>query len=305
MGSREFCTEVTPQCPVELTTYGYRPTLAGNSIILALFGICTIAQLALGIKHRLPAFASVVCIACALECAGYGGRLMMNDNPWSSGGFKLQIVGLILAPSFLAAGIYLTFKHLVIVLGRQYSRLMPRLYPWIFISCDFASIVLQAIGGGIAASETEQLLDVGNGIIIAGIAFQVATMGVCILLAVDFAIKLWKSRSRSTADGAALENVKTYTTTTAFYYYLGCMAVAFVTIFIRCIYRLPEMAGGWGNPLMRNEKEFLILDGAMVAIAAVLMTIAHPGIFFSEMRAKNVARQAEQAEKAAGGNESP
>lgn len=27
---------------------------------------------------------------------------------------------------------------------------------------------------------------------------------------------------------------------------------------------LPEMAGGWGNPMMRNEKEFLILDGAYV-----------------------------------------
>jgi hypothetical protein len=26
-------------------------------------------------------------------------------------------------------------------------------------------------------------------------------------------------------------------------------------------YSLPEMAGGWGNALMRNETEFLILDG--------------------------------------------
>jgi hypothetical protein len=25
---------------------------------------------------------------------------------------------------------------------------------------------------------------------------------------------------------------------------------------------LPEMAGGWGNPLMQDETEFLILDGA-------------------------------------------
>jgi len=26
--------------------------------------------------------------------------------------------------------------------------------------------------------------------------------------------------------------------------------------------RLPEMAGGWGNHLMRSEVEFLVLDGA-------------------------------------------
>lgn len=24
---------------------------------------------------------------------------------------------------------------------------------------------------------------------------------------------------------------------------------------------LPEMAGGWGNPLMQKENEFLVLDG--------------------------------------------
>jgi hypothetical protein len=37
--------------------------------------------------------------------------------------------------------------------------------------------------------------------------------------------------------------------------------LAYVTVLIRCIYRLPEMSGGWGNALMRNEREFLLLDG--------------------------------------------
>ena len=39
------------------------------------------------------------------------------------------------------------------------------------------------------------------------------------------------------------------------------VVLAYTTVLIRCIYRLPEMAGGWGNSLMRNEKEFLLLDG--------------------------------------------
>ena len=49
-----------------------------------------------------------------------------------------------------------------------------------------------------------------------------------------------------------------------------CFAIliAFITIFIRCIYRLPEMAGGWGNPLMRKENEFLLLDGMYVINAS-------------------------------------
>lgn len=30
------------------------------------------------------------------------------------------------------------------------------------------------------------------------------------------------------------------------------------------LFSLPEMLGGWGNPLMRNETEFMILDGTYV-----------------------------------------
>ena len=48
------------------------------------------------------------------------------------------------------------------------------------------------------------------------------------------------------------------------------------------------MAGGWGNELMRKEVEFLILDGAMIALASILMTMAHPGIFFPAMRSGKI-----------------
>jgi hypothetical protein len=27
------------------------------------------------------------------------------------------------------------------------------------------------------------------------------------------------------------------------------------------LHSIPEMAGGWGNPLMQDETEFLVLDG--------------------------------------------
>lgn len=101
---------------------------------------------------------------------------MMHNNPWDDVGFKIQIVCLIIAPSFLAAGIYLTLKHIVMALGPEHSRLKPRLYTWIFISCDALSIVIQAVGGGIAASSDGSAADTGGNIMVAGIAIQVATM---------------------------------------------------------------------------------------------------------------------------------
>ncbi|SMR51684.1 unnamed protein product [Zymoseptoria tritici ST99CH_3D1] len=280
------CKEVSPQCPVEATTYGYYPALSGNIALLVVFAITFFVQLFLGTRARLPAFTSVVAIGCMGEAIGYGGRLMLNENPWDDTGFRIQIVCLILSPSFLAAGIYLTLKHIVLTLGPECSRLKPRLYTWIFISCDAFSIILQAAGGGVAASASADLVNIGNRIIIAGIAFQVATMFICMCLALDFALRLGKKAKLSKANGARLERVQTYATKPAFYFYLSLSGLAFLTIFIRSVYRLPEMAGGWGNPLMQREKEFLVLDGAMVAIAAVAMSIAHPGIFFPEMKTK-------------------
>ncbi|KAL5390240.1 hypothetical protein DPSP01_001811 [Paraphaeosphaeria sporulosa] len=97
--------------------------------------------------------------------------------------------------SFVDAAIYLTLQHFVLYCGPEFSLLKPRLYPWLFVGCDFASIVMQAIGGGVAAgggiSDNIKVVNVGNSLILAGIAFQVAAMSVCGLLVLTF---LWRYR---------------------------------------------------------------------------------------------------------------
>lgn len=296
------CTQVTAECPVSGTLYGYRPNLGGTIFFLIVFALCSIVQIVVGTWKRLPAYAIVVSIGTVLECLGYGGRLMMHDNPWSDPGLKLQIVCLVLAPSFLAAGIYLTFKHLVRVIGPEYSRLKPAMYPRIFITCDFGSIVLQGVGGGLASGEGS-IIDTGNHLIVAGIAFQVVTQAVCFLLAADFAWRWYRARHAPRQNSSAAETESAGKRPSNFY--LACTGIAFLTIFIRCIYRVPEMAGGWGNPLMQDETTFLILDGAMIAIACILMSIAHPGFYFPQMRLKNVKRRQRDAEKQAAGSNSP
>lgn len=268
---RRLCTEVTPTCPVEWTTYGYYPDLTVNSFFVALFGVLCLAQIGLGTFRRTWTYMLAMVIATFGEAVGYGGRLMMHKNPWDGAGFKTQICCLVLAPSFLAAGIYLTLKHMVLYCGPEHSRLKPRLYPWIFIGCDFGSIVLQALGGGVAASAGDRasnpkLLKVGNGLIVAGIATQVATMAVCALLMIDFFIRFHKvkkgSSSSATTESSEWEkNRSDVKVRRNFRIFCFAIALAFTTTLIRCIYRLPEMAGGWGNELMRRETEFLILDG--------------------------------------------
>jgi hypothetical protein len=40
------------------------------------------------------------------------------------------------------------------------------------------------------------------------------------------------------------------------------------------------MQMGWGSELMQNETTFLVLDGAMILIAVLTLTIFHPYFYF-------------------------
>jgi len=281
MPDTDKCTEITPFCPISATTYGYYPNLGANVFLVIIFATCAIVQIALGIKYRVRFYTTMVFLGCAGEAIGYIGRIMMHSNPWSHNGFIIQILLLIVSPSFLAAGLYLTLKHLVLHYGPQYSRLQPKFYTWLFITCDTIGFLMQVVGGGIEASadgkssSSKSLSDTGNVIMIAGISFQAVTMGICGLLAFDFAHRLYKHRAQR-EDSSRTVSPKG---PKAFAFYMGCTIAAFVAVLVRCIYRyatlwsnqsallilthnsIPEMAAGWGNSLMRNETEFMIFDG--------------------------------------------
>lgn len=106
---------------------------------------------------------------------------MTHNIVRDSNGFIFQVVFLILAPAFLAAGIYLTLKYAVIAFGTEWSRLKPACYTYIFISFDISSLILQGVGGGMVATATRgsnsnhSVLDIGTHIMTAGIIWQVAS----------------------------------------------------------------------------------------------------------------------------------
>jgi hypothetical protein len=213
--------------------------LGANGLFIAIFAILAIAHFPFAWRYKLWGYSFAIGAGCIIEAIGYGGRIIMNDNPWSDNGFRVQVVCLVIAPSFIAAGIYLTVKHLIIHFGPEHSKLKPKLYTWIFIGCDVFSIVIQAAGGGVAAGgRTPSSIRAGNNLIIAGIAFQVVTMAACGLLSLDYTLRYIR---RAKAAGRPV-NLRVVSRPGIF-----CITsiFAYVFVLIRCIYRIPEMAGGW------------------------------------------------------------
>lgn len=92
-GPDENCT-LTPgptYCPPDVGVYEYRPKLSANIVFIALFFLAMLIHIALGIKYRTWTFLFCIFWGCVSELIGYGGRVMLWENPFSFPGFLIQI----------------------------------------------------------------------------------------------------------------------------------------------------------------------------------------------------------------------
>lgn len=195
----------------------------------------------------------------------------------------MQICCLTIAPAFLAAGIYLTLSRIVVTFGPENSRIKPLSYPRIFIPCDILSLVLQALGGGMAsaASHSNKNPETGNHIMVAGLAFQVFTLLVFMLLCTDFAVRT-VVRSNRMGDAALDPTHAALRRSMKFRAFLVALTLSTICIFIRSVYRVVELGEGWDGALIKNQTLFIVLEGVMVVIAVLVLNAFHPGLCFRE-----------------------
>ena len=58
------------------------------------------------------------------------------------------------------------------------------------------------------------------------------------------------------------------------------MAIATVCIFIRCVFRVAELSGGFNGDFANNQASFMVLEGLMIVLATIAITAYHPGRCF-------------------------
>jgi RTA1 like protein len=97
--------------------------------------------------------------------------------------------------------------------------------------------------------------NIGNNIMMVGLASQVVTLAAFGLMSLDVYLRIRKYQ------GAFNDTTNALRSSRRFKGLLVSLVVAYTTIFIRCIYRIAEMAGGWQNKIMQNQPAFIALDG--------------------------------------------
>lgn len=283
----------------DLSPYHYIPTRYVTIIFVTLFGLSTSMHLFQALKYRLWWLLPTVCLCGFLEILGWSGRLWSSFNPFIVTPFQIQICCTIIAPTPFIAANFIILGKLVQRLGPAYSRLTPKWYSIIFVSCDFVSLVIQAVGGGMAATASNlKGSNLGAHIMLAGIVFQLGVIIVYSYCGIEYYIRYSRnspitphsdkeSDSDTTARGMMTEKLKHM-----------MYALVFMTtcLFIRAIYRTIELSNGWDGRVISTQRYFNVLDGAMIILTIYTMNFAHPGRLLVEPPYENKSSRSSSKE---------
>jgi hypothetical protein len=176
-----------------------------------------------------------------------------------------------------SAGIYTILSVLINRVGRQYAPMSPKLILWFFITSDVIATGVQIAGAamiGVAESNRKDPTTPNN-ILLAGLAFQVFTFFLFIVL---FALFLSRARhsigrrsSNADKDGPTNGNAPVK------WSFILALVVATLMVYQRTCFRLAETSEGLYGGLSTHEVFFGCLEFAPIVIAVYLFSIWHPG----------------------------
>ncbi|CAL1695734.1 unnamed protein product [Somion occarium] len=269
-------SEAVPLTPADLSPYGYVPTLWICALFIALFGLSTSIHLFQAIYYRLWFLLPTVVLAGVTEIIGWSGRIWSSKNPPSLDPFLMQITTTIIAPTPLIAANFITLGQVISRLGSDYSRLNAMWYTIVFVTCDIVALVVQAVGGAQASIAVQDNRDPnpGGNVMLGGIAFQLGSITIYMLLAGEFILRYLynrpiRNRSAGRSNTPPLEQKTALMLIGLFF--------SSLTIFIRSVYRTIELTDGWSGRIIGTERYFNWLDGSMITLAFYTINFLHPG----------------------------
>ncbi|TCD62118.1 hypothetical protein EIP91_007455 [Steccherinum ochraceum] len=298
--------ESSSAAAVSLYNYPGPPTRWVCYIFVVLFGVSSACHGIQTLRYRLWWLLPTVNLAAIAETLGWSMRLASTYDPTARMPFIIQTTVIVLAPTPYIAAIFIIFSRITERMGVQYTRLPPRWYSRIFLSCDIISLFIQGGGGGIASSAASgdhpdpSKSKLGGTIMLVGIIFQLISIIAFITLALEFYVRFFNDlpfrravapvpiargthtselRQHQPSDRAGTKRNWTWRLKAL----TAGMTLIMTCIFIRSVYRSIELQNGWDGPIARTQVLFNVLDGAMLVISLYMLNICHPGwLLFSE-----------------------
>ncbi|KAJ9412318.1 hypothetical protein FOXG_14965 [Fusarium oxysporum f. sp. lycopersici 4287] len=248
----------------------YEPSTAAAVIFVVLFSITTIVHVFQLIKTKTW-YMLAFCLGGISEIAGYIGRAINStEDPgcWTLGPYVVQSVLLLIAPALMAASIYMTLSRAILLTeGEVHAVIRRRWLTKIFVVGDIISIELQSAGGSMmsGANEGNNLMKIGEYVIIGGLFFRLAIFGIFIVV-----VSVFHRRMKRSPTNKSLEP------SIRWRHYLTTLYITSGFIWVRSLFRVIEYLDGNDGYLMRTEAFMFVFDATLIWIVMVWMNWYHP-----------------------------
>ncbi|PVI04051.1 RTA1-domain-containing protein [Periconia macrospinosa] len=229
--------------------YPYKPSQPAAVIFLFAFGISAALHLFQMIRDRAWFYGSFT-VGAIMMSLGYAARVVSAKSPADMGPYIVQSLFIILPPSLYAASIYMIYGRLVLFVNASHASLVkPAYVTKIFVTGDVLAFFLQAGGGGMMA--VAGLGDVGQKIMLMGLAIQLLFFGFFLIISVVFF-----NRLRGSSAGLVAPQYGKH----AWPALLKLMLCAAAVIILRCVFRMIEFAQGHNGYFASREVYVYLFD---------------------------------------------
>ena len=300
--------------------YGYDLNSGGNGFFFAFSVLLCLFFIAMLFRAKYQWFN--VCFGCgfAFEALGFLGRLLAINDRSSLGFFVLQGFRLNMAPAFVKAGLYFVLAQMIVVYGRQYSRLKPLWYPYIFLSLDIISLLFQGVGETLAPS----MFPAGSNHFLGRVLMFVGLLIEVLAIGMFFLFCLWISYLTSFKDRFLISEESGFKTVTPsnilkmllntssakrhkvhqldrfydtnhqgvrsrplFHYLPLIISIAALLLFVRCAFRIAKVRQGYSGYFITHEMYLFVFDSTLITAVGLLFVVFHPVFVFGK---ENVLR---------------
>ncbi|KAB8303130.1 hypothetical protein EYC80_004581 [Monilinia laxa] len=257
--------------------YCYKPAIATAPMFAATF-IQASGVHAYQIYHSKTKFFIPIVVGGLLEAIGYLCRMISSlESPtFSVIPFGIQYTCILIAPTIMAAAIYMYYEHIVrAVGGEKLSPIRLSRFQKIFLFFDCFSTIILAVGSVLRLMTTMPVswIRLGNRLVMMGLGEQIAFLVIFVFTAGKFQYNLSRNPTERLL---ANSDPKSSRSDIPIKKHLIALYVASFIIAIRSVVRLCENMGGNTGIIRKNEMFLTIFDGAFIMNLMFLFTSIHP-----------------------------
>jgi len=240
--------------------YHYQPIVWTAAMFAGLFGVVTLAMVLLNVRWPGRSVMYVIVATGAMEVLGYGLRVLCIYQP-SKGVYIGTTCLLLISPVVLAFVNYVIVGDLLRASGVRLWIINPDYLAKMFLASDIVCLIVQGGGGGLMASNSTQMFNIGRALVLFGLALQMCFFTCFTVITTVIALKekyMLKYAPQLRAVFAGLLST-------------------IILMYIRNIYRIIEFGSGSDSYLVQNEWVFYVFESAPIFLAFNCYGIFHFG----------------------------